>query len=109
MHLSDIFQRQHHHFMFRGALATFGCGIGAFLGDLIHGQKGIDARIELSTTGAAIERSEEHTSELQSLMRNSYAVFCLKKKNDTLSSLINYCHQHLHANVTQLYTNIITH
>src|SRR3546814_5555295 len=27
-------------------------------------------------------RSEEHTSELQSLMRNSYAVFCLKKKND---------------------------
>src|SRR3546814_4432808 len=29
----------------------------------------------------AAERSEEHTSELQSLMRNSYAVFCLKKKN----------------------------
>src|SRR3546814_4878189 len=28
-----------------------------------------------------IERSEEHTSELQSLMRISYAVFCLKKKN----------------------------
>src|SRR3546814_3176096 len=28
-------------------------------------------------------RSEEHTSELQSLMRNSYAVFCLKKKNHT--------------------------
>src|SRR3546814_3582297 len=27
-----------------------------------------------------MERSEEHTSELQSLMRNSYAVFCLKKK-----------------------------
>src|SRR3546814_10134336 len=27
------------------------------------------------------ERSEEHTSELQSLMRISYAVFCLKKKN----------------------------
>src|SRR3546814_5515452 len=30
-----------------------------------------------------IARSEEHTSELQSLMRNSYAVFCLKKKNNT--------------------------
>src|SRR3546814_7463060 len=27
------------------------------------------------------DRSEEHTSELQSLMRNSYAVFCLTKKN----------------------------
>src|SRR3546814_3742690 len=31
--------------------------------------------------GAVQGRSEEHTSELQSLMRNSYAVFCLKKKN----------------------------
>src|SRR3546814_2648865 len=30
------------------------------------------------------ERSEEHTSELQSLMRISYAVFCLKKKNTTI-------------------------
>src|SRR3546814_9887118 len=34
------------------------------------------------TSGGA--RSEEHTSELQSLMRISYAVFCLKKKNVTL-------------------------
>src|SRR3546814_2817737 len=32
-------------------------------------------------------RSEEHTSELQSLMRISYAVFCLKKKIKTLSRL----------------------
>src|SRR3546814_6222401 len=31
--------------------------------------------------GAADPRSEEHTSELQSLMRTSYAVFCLKKKH----------------------------
>src|SRR3546814_9135255 len=30
--------------------------------------------------GGGVERSEEHTSELQSLMRISYAVFCLKKK-----------------------------
>src|SRR3546814_8188985 len=30
-------------------------------------------------------RSEEHTSELQSLMRNSYAVFCLKKKKTTMN------------------------
>src|SRR3546814_3645581 len=30
-----------------------------------------------------LNRSEEHTSELQSLMRISYAVFCLKKKNNT--------------------------
>src|SRR3546814_7432226 len=36
-------------------------------------------------------RSEEHTSELQSLMRISYAVFCLKKKNSKLS--------YIHANI----------
>src|SRR3546814_3853290 len=33
------------------------------------------------TNMLALNRSEEHTSELQSLMRLSYAVFCLKKKN----------------------------
>src|SRR3546814_5389068 len=33
-------------------------------------------------SGADRPRSEEHTSELQSLMRLSYAVFCLKKKNN---------------------------
>src|SRR3546814_1348104 len=33
---------------------------------------------------ADVARSEEHTSELQSLMRISYAVFCLKKKNNLL-------------------------
>src|SRR3546814_5028607 len=38
----------------------------------INAQKPPDYHLEL--------RSEEHTSELQSLMRNSYAVFCLKKK-----------------------------
>src|SRR3546814_6916508 len=32
-----------------------------------------------------VTRSEEHTSELQSLMRISYAVFCLKKKKQTLN------------------------
>src|SRR3546814_5726522 len=32
--------------------------------------------------GTGEERSEEHTSELQSLMRSSYAVFCLKKKTN---------------------------
>src|SRR3546814_1055813 len=38
------------------------------------------------------ERSEEHTSELQSLMRISYAVFCLKKKNKT--TIKNKTQQH---------------
>src|SRR3546814_5228341 len=44
-------------------------------------------------------RSEEHTSELQSLMRNSYAVFCLKKKNK--KKTITAC--------TKIYTTRIVH
>src|SRR3546814_4282015 len=39
-------------------------------------------RLEVGRGGRAAARSEEHTSELQSLMRISYAVFCLKKKNN---------------------------
>src|SRR3546814_8754610 len=40
-------------------------------------------RYELMGPGTVFDgRSEEHTSELQSLMRISYAVFCLKKKNN---------------------------
>src|SRR3546814_5948641 len=39
------------------------------------------------TDVSAVVRSEEHTSELQSLMRISYAVFCLKKKNIKYKSL----------------------
>src|SRR3546814_10201808 len=38
-------------------------------------------RIQASSGLSDAERSEEHTSELQSLMRISYAVFCLNKKN----------------------------
>src|SRR3546814_2313308 len=37
----------------------------------------------------AVYRSEEHTSELQSLMRISYAVFCLKKKNNNTTPSTN--------------------
>src|SRR3546814_1943985 len=41
-------------------------------------------------TGPNVSRSEEHTSELQSLMRISYAVFCLKKKNTKKRQKISY-------------------
>src|SRR3546814_2747883 len=44
------------------------------------------ARLRGGRRAGRHERSEEHTSELQSLMRNSYAVFCLKKKKHTKSS-----------------------
>src|SRR3546814_3703208 len=44
---------------------------------------GLRARGRLVAGAVRLERSEEHTSELQSLMRISYAVFCLKKKTNT--------------------------
>src|SRR3546814_7713154 len=53
-----------------GALYRLGIG-NDFLLELLQDQ---------SRRGLAEPRSEEHTSELQSLMRISYAVFCLKKK-----------------------------
>src|SRR3546814_1554299 len=51
--------------------------------------------------GKVSDRSEEHTSELQSLMRISYAVFCLKKKKHNT----NY-HNDTHQTTLQKCTNI---
>src|SRR3546814_6105209 len=52
--------------------------------DAAHGEPMIRVRVSRldSAVWVSIDRSEEHTSELQSLMRISYAVFCLKKKNN---------------------------
>src|SRR3546814_1220118 len=58
----------------RGAI---GIGLGR---DVDLGDHGIDL-------AARFPRSEEHTSELQSLMRISYAVFCLKKKKKSNTKL----------------------
>src|SRR3546814_1669880 len=44
------------------------------------------ASIGFTSAGTDTPRSEEHTSELQSLMRISYAVFCLKKKTITTNN-----------------------
>src|SRR3546814_1374052 len=69
------------------------------LGDLYLTGAPIIGRYDGRRSGHALNnkllqalRSEEHTSELQSLMRNSYAVFCLKKKNKTKS--IQPCNNH---------------
>src|SRR3546814_8770044 len=43
-------------------------------------ETGADPSARPIANAIVAKRSEEHTSELQSLMRNSYAVFCLKKK-----------------------------
>src|SRR3546814_9865534 len=45
-------------------------------------------------------RSEEHTSELQSLMRNSYAAFCLKKKTNKTNKIIQYLESHVSTLLT---------
>src|SRR3546814_4863423 len=60
--------------------AVFRSGVvGEFLGQLHEVFTGLEAVVDVA-------RSEEHTSELQSLMRISYAVLCLKKKR----TLINH-------------------
>src|SRR3546814_6803645 len=51
---------------------------------IAHDYEGLDPKAALR------KRSEEHTSELQSLMRNSYAVFCLKKKKNKTHTLRKY-------------------
>src|SRR3546814_2821959 len=62
-------------------------GIGADVEHHVVGADGVDRLHRRGRVGLEfgrdddIDRSEEHTSELQSLMRLSYAVFCLQKKN----------------------------
>src|SRR3546814_3830088 len=76
-----------------GLLAGLGLVRVVARGALTHARRIEEARNAVGRLRAdtepmvrAIGRSEEHTSELQSLMRISYAVFCLKKKQSTLPS-----------------------
>src|SRR3546814_10752928 len=58
-----------------------GLGVWCLARELGLGQRGsLVACLIYPLSGLPVARSEEHTSELQSLMRISYAVFCLKKK-----------------------------
>src|SRR3546814_9446826 len=50
------------------------------------------AKRNIASRGVMLTRSEEHTSELQSLMRISYAVFCLKKKKQQPNNPIQPTH-----------------
>src|SRR3546814_7590363 len=56
--------------------------LGSPAGALVEPLIGSDPTLETLKVAEALQRSEEHTSELQSLMRISYAVFCLKKKSN---------------------------
>src|SRR3546814_3941600 len=66
----------------QGTLAFFDNGIGNYAGSVVwlEAHKTNFAQNRPAQDNGAV-RSEEHTSELQSLMRISYAVFCLKKNN----------------------------
>src|SRR3546814_6574418 len=64
----------------------------AFVAPLATGYQGTVPEPVRDGLGNAL-RSEEHTSELQSLMRISYAVFCLKKKKTTKHTLHSNYHQ----------------
>src|SRR3546814_6115747 len=55
----------------------------AILQGLLQAAHTVEAILKVALMRPRIARSEEHTSELQSLMRISYAVFCLKKKKST--------------------------
>src|SRR3546814_7970029 len=85
----------------RGVENAGGDRLAGPAGDPGHADLGHVARSSMPTLrkrhmlerlALASRRSEEHTSELQSLMRISYAVFCLKKKNITNNQ--NTYHQH---------------
>src|SRR3546814_4918710 len=59
--------------------------VAALPADRAVGGAAVRGRAQFHRLDAA-RRSEEHTSELQSLMRISYAVFCLKKKNNNIKN-----------------------
>src|SRR3546814_6858384 len=60
---------------------------GGAVGAQVHVHAGRQVRFGRVRLRTAAERSEEHTSELQSLMRISYAVFCLKKKKQNYTRM----------------------
>src|SRR3546814_7412642 len=73
------------HHVLRHRLARIIVGIGQIHAvlSLHHALAHAHRKRTLAANGLHHGRSEEHTSELQSLMRISYAVFCLKKKKKT--------------------------
>src|SRR3546814_7193827 len=60
-------------------VAALGWLVGSLVAIIVALEYGAIARVPFVRKSS--QRSEEHTSELQSLMRNSYAVFCLKQNN----------------------------
>src|SRR3546814_7039812 len=65
-----------------GAIADYQAAVGEGRADSLFTVNKVQTRFYRGDGSAVNHRSEEHTSELQSLMSISYAVFCLKKKNN---------------------------
>src|SRR3546814_7146344 len=72
-----------------GAAARYSYTCEPIALDEIDGRTVITCHLVGDFPGSPVDRSEEHTSELQSLMRISYAVFCLKKQKKNKSLKIN--------------------
>src|SRR3546814_4537854 len=85
---SDLFSRIHVDDIASGVIAAFDGPSGAYnLADDMPAPQNEVVEFAARLLGVAppeVIRSEEHTSELQSLMSNSYAVFCLKKNKKYL-------------------------
>src|SRR3546814_3968518 len=77
--------------------------LGDALGRSVRRQRGR----HLADGEGDLRRSEEHTSELQSLMRISYAVFCLKKKNKTMIQHTQDAHRDGNKRTTEYITHIV--
>src|SRR3546814_1667693 len=67
-------------YVYREEIASFGSGVDTSVAAFTAMTPAYAAWATEQRDGELLARSEEHTSELQSLMRISYAVFCLKKK-----------------------------
>src|SRR3546814_2056214 len=72
-----------------------------FAVNMLSGDLRVDGDDAIAMVLQRLHRSEEHTSELQSLMRISYAVFCLKKKKKTSNKSIQKHIQITHSKTEQ--------
>src|SRR3546814_7624790 len=88
--IEDIFHRLPFHWMWWPAIGGVAVGLGGLVDAHVLGPG--YASIQALLDG----RSEEHTSELQSLMRTSYAVFCLQKQKEYKILLLMNMHHTLY-------------
>src|SRR3546814_5161522 len=89
--------------LFRSLACSLSCRVSSTSATPLPSVPSASTAVELESASTNVEcaavvrsRSEEHTSELQSLMRISYAVFCLKKKKQNIAQN-KHAYKHLSA------------